>query len=383
MPVQRVPRVLAIALAVTGTLAAPGLASAAGGGCQSWTGAQPPSPGSTDNSLRGVTVLSACNAWAVGFQFDTGASQTLIEHWNGSSWTVVPSSIPGAELSLLFSIRSVSPANIWAVGQVQDALGENHALIEHWNGTTWKAVPSPDPAGSQLDGVAVVSARDVWAVGSTFTGSRSRNLILRWNGRTWKQVPAPDPGSAADNDYLTAVSASGPRDVWAVGQDIDSTTDKTVILRWNGTRWSRVPSPNPETHNDLSAVAATSPANAWAAGTAIGGGLSSTLILHWNGRAWTRVRSPGGDAGTASFLTGLAATTERNVLAVGVLTTGSAGGTLVLRWTGSAWRRMPSPNLGPSSNNLFAVAASSAGNIWAVGTFRDGPVSRALAIHCC
>src|SRR5437762_10908806 len=55
---------------------------------------------------------------------------------------------------------------------------------------TWKVVPTPGGGayGSSLSGVAVVSASDVWAVGST--GDYSP-LILRWNGSAWSTVSAP------------------------------------------------------------------------------------------------------------------------------------------------------------------------------------------------
>ena len=57
-------------------------------------------------------------------------------------------------------------------------------------------------------------------------------------------------------------------------------------------------------------------------------------------------------------------------------------GTLILRWDGSHWTRVPSPAPGINSD-LFAVAASSASNIWAVGIFSDGTSQNALAVHCC
>ena len=43
----------------------------------------------------------------------------------------------------------------------------------------------------------------------------------------------------------------------------------------------------------------------------------------------------------------------------------------------------PQPDLGPSGNTLYGVAASSAGNAWAVGIFRTGLTGLALTIHCC
>ena len=39
--------------------------------------------------------------------------------------------------------------------------------VEHWNGTSWAIVPSPNmgTGNNHLNGVAAVSASDVWAVG--------------------------------------------------------------------------------------------------------------------------------------------------------------------------------------------------------------------------
>jgi len=380
---RQVPQLVVAALIAAGTLAGAGVSSALAAGCQSWVNGQPPSPGSTDSRLRGVAVLSACDAWAVGSQIGTGASQTLIEHWDGAAWSVVPSPSPGAFLNVLYTVRATSADSIWAVGRFGSA-GGDHTLIEHWNGTVWSVVPSPGPAGSELTAVRVVSAPDVWAVGDTFDGTRSRTLIMRWNGSAWTRVASPNPGGPADSDVLAGIAATSPSNAWAVGEISDGTTFRTLILRWNGARWARIASPSPGTHSELFAVAATSAVNAWAVGAAVVRGKSDTLILHWNGKNWSRSPSPGGNAGSDSFLAGVTATSRANALAVGGYSgSGNPGRTLVLRWSGSAWRRVPSPDPGPSGNALYAVAASSAGNAWAVGIFRQGLTGLALAIHCC
>jgi hypothetical protein len=72
------------------------------------------------------------------------------------------------------------------------------------------------------------------------------------------------------------------------------------------------------------------------------------------------------------------ATTAGNVWAVGH--TGKSS--LIARWNGSNWTRVPSPNLG-SDSELFAVAGQSAGNAWAVGIFSDGGPDQTFAVHCC
>lgn len=76
---------------------------------------------------------------------------------------------------------------------------------------------SPDPGGPRVDsglsGVVATSASSAWAAGSTANGKRT--LILRWNGTAWTQVPSPSPDAA--NDGLIAVAASSAANLWAVG----------------------------------------------------------------------------------------------------------------------------------------------------------------------
>ena len=84
-------------LLAAGAFAAPGQPAASAARCQAWTGAQPASPGTLDNALNSVAVLSPCDVWAAGFDVSSdGGFQTLIEHWNGFSWAQVDSPDPGS-----------------------------------------------------------------------------------------------------------------------------------------------------------------------------------------------------------------------------------------------------------------------------------------------
>ena len=94
-----------------------------------------------------------------------------------------------------------------------------------------------------------------------------------------------------------------------------------------------------------------------------------------SGPGWS-VPVPGGPA-TSNLLSGVAATSAKNAWVVG-----TAGvGTLILRWNGARWARVPSPDVG--QDELLAVDASSASNASAVGQFSDLGVNGALAMHCC
>jgi hypothetical protein len=92
-------------------------------------------------------------------------------------------------------------------------------------------------------------------------------------------VPSPNRGGTGE---LYRIAATSARSAWAVGVNgCDGCAHpKTVILRWNGTTWTRTPSPK----GALYGVTVTSARNAWAVGYTSGFG--RTLILHWNGTAW-------------------------------------------------------------------------------------------------
>src|SRR5436190_9315067 len=53
-------------------------------------------------------------------------------------------------------------------------------------GLTWRGATSPLPPGaSELDGVAGVSASDVWAVGLAADNSITQTLAMHWDGAIW------------------------------------------------------------------------------------------------------------------------------------------------------------------------------------------------------
>jgi hypothetical protein len=121
-------------------------------------------------------------------------------------------------------VAATSATSAWAVGSTGA-----YTLIERWNGTAWKQVPSPTPtSGGSLNAVAATSGRNAWAVGSYGSGPSTRALIEHWNGTAWKQVPSPGD---AGNSSLNGVAATSATNTWAVGLP----TDSILILRCNGT----------------------------------------------------------------------------------------------------------------------------------------------------
>lgn len=182
-------------------------------------------PGQITGQLAGVTAIASNNVWAVGTTSSTKGVQTLVEHWNGTKWSVVNSSGPGQATNNLNVIAAISANNIWAAGNDSNGVtpyAQYVPLIEHWNGTKWSIVSSPQQGTSDLvNGIAAVSANNIWVVGDYRTGLDPNGpyytLIEHWNGTAWSFVNSPSPGSTA-SDPTAATTVPGTTGVWAVGE---------------------------------------------------------------------------------------------------------------------------------------------------------------------
>ena len=221
----------------------------------------------------------------------------LALHWNGHRWQQVPTASLGTMNARLDSVAVVTAKDAWAVGYAgQDT------LIEHWNGTRWLRAASPNPPGQDLLGaVTAISPDDIWAVGEDYTsgstGDTTLTLAEHWNGSSWTQVPAKNPGGTGES-YFSGVSAISPDSIWAVGvanpDPQDFAPDQTLAEHWNGSSWQVVPSPDPghgPLGNDLNDVAAISAKDAWAVGVFDGGATISAWPSTGTARSGARSRS--------------------------------------------------------------------------------------------
>jgi hypothetical protein len=227
---------------------------------------QVPGPPAPDGSaLQAVAATSATDAWAVG---SISASGPLVWHWNGTTWKNVP--LPPAIVRVVGAVRSVaatSKKNVWLV-----SLGR----IVHWNGRRWNVVSPNIGRPYDLFGVAAMSARNVFAVGST----RRRGLMLHWTGRRWRCALTTPKLPFPEGSPVVAVSASSADNAWAVGYFKAA----TLALHWNGHTWKQFMTPQAG-QGDLLQDVAVIPGSgrAWAVGDTTDVG---TLMLHWNGTAW-------------------------------------------------------------------------------------------------
>ncbi len=182
--------------------------------------------------LYSVSCPSALSCFAVGYYyFIPDAIAPLIEHWNGKAWTIMD---PSA--SYLNGVSCVSASDCDAVGDA--ALPPSQGVTAlHWNGIAWTSVaipkpPASDPRGSSFSYLTAVSCARAWncyAVGyynGFFSGIQNKTLVEHWNGSTWAIVASPNP-SGASNSQLASVSC-----VHASCTAVGNADGKTLVETW-------------------------------------------------------------------------------------------------------------------------------------------------------
>ena len=207
-------------------------------------------------------AISANDVWVVGWTGGKSGPVTLIEHWDGSTWSVVPSPNPSSTSNLLVRSYCARHEQRRAVGEFNATGGHQQTLFLQWNGTAWVQVPGDNagPNGVQffLKAVSAISSSDIWAV-----GNNSHTLAEHWNGSSWSMASTPNAGTG--DNILNAVSGTASNDVWEVGYYAFGTWKRTLVEHWNGADWTIAPSPNTDNRlNVLSGVAAISASNVWA-----------------------------------------------------------------------------------------------------------------------
>ncbi|MFG2001196.1 hypothetical protein ACGFNU_18825 [Spirillospora sp. NPDC048911] len=251
--------------------------------------------------------------------------------------------------------------------------------------TSWTVVGSPNRGTwvNALSDASATSAGNVWTVGNWYDVNlaSTRTLALRWNGSQWSSVTTPNVNNFYNELY--GVDATSVNDAWAVGAfatgqsgggNGNNGPHNTLAMHWNGSTWSRVATPNPGIQGrDLYDVEAFSTTNAWAVGYYLESGTTyETLVLHWNGTAWSQVDSPN-PANYYNQLHGVSGSGPNDIWAVGAFVDrGQPNGTrhpLAMHWNGSAWTQSDVPASGNAI--LYSVTTISPTDAWAVGS-KDG-----------
>ena len=346
--------------------------------------------GGLGSELAGVACTSPTACVAVGDQTNLFYNPVapLAERWNGTRWNVQPTPSPhGLAGSALTAVACPSAAVCIAVGFLNDRLGNPTRLFsERWNGIGWSIVPVPSPAGaarSFLGGVACTSTSACVAVGNTShsDGSPGGTLAEHWNGTRWSIMPTPNP-PGAPGAYLPSVSCPSPSLCIAVGSRTDSHGTPTGALaeRWDGTHWTIVPTPKPTgaPGAELDGIACTSSSACLAAGALDYPKQQTPLAERWDGTHWTILSTPKTPGAQGGVLSGVACTSETACTIAGLAFTNSLPYVYADRWNGARFTFQSTPALpGAFDVGNPGVACPTASSCMAVGaftnTFPNGP----------
>ncbi len=369
--------IIALAFLLPGT----GIASAAAiTNCGQWNVVSSPNAKAV-NVLTSITAISANDVWAAGYS--GGSSfKPLLEHWDGSSWQIVAS--PIIRNRVLFGIAAVSTNDVWAVGN-NEQQSNGKPLTEHWNGSQWSIVSSPNKsAGVRLFGVTATSSNDIWAVGLyaiVSNGSEYFALIEHWNGSQWHIVYSPQQ---PQNDSLAGISAVSSTDIWAVGATYGIYPHvMTLTIHGDGTHWNIVSSPGVGKISQLNGVASVSTNDVWAVGQSGNSSSPNSLIEHWDGSKWSISKDPGSSM-SGTILKSVAALSPNNVWAVGQYTNQSGvSQTFIEHWDGNQWSIVSSPNVGSANNSLSGVnGLPGTTQVWAVGNYTNQGTNTLIESYC-
>jgi hypothetical protein len=155
-----------------------------------------------DNSGAGAAL--ACPSTRSCAAVGTHHHRPVAARWNGRTWTLTPLPLPVASrserrYSELTSVSCPTSTICVAVGRASGG-GLGSPLIERWNGSRWRVVPT-GLRGGELDSVSCASATSCMAVGSMYQRASfvGRGLALRLGvaRQTPTRVTLPNvPGAA-------------------------------------------------------------------------------------------------------------------------------------------------------------------------------------------
>jgi len=289
-----------------------------------------------------------------------------------AGWSIQSAPVPkGSTGSFLNADACTSGHACIAVGGYTGKSG-GFPMAERWTGAKWsiQKVPAPtvSPTGSKVASSAVndvscTSSSDCIAVGGyRDEGGGKFTLAWRWNGNKWSILPTPHPSNVFGNQ-LVSVSCTSGSACTAVGdaaKNSDEVGAEPLAERWNGKRWSFQKTKNPPDPGPLSDVSCTA-GGCVAVGSYIdGSGNTLTFAEGWDGKSWSMQTTQNPGLGVDDMLSGVSCSTSACTAVGQYLSNGSGVVPLAERWNGSTWsvQQMPPPK-GAKGNDLFDVSCTS------------------------
>ena len=257
-----------------------------------------------------------------GHVYASGPNAGSMTLFDGTTWSAIPSSVPNGTQGIF----GLSDNNVYAAGGNFAGL----AYVLHYDGTQWSQMAGV-PQDQFITGVWASSPNNVYA-------TRIDGSVLHYDGSSWTATPVL-PGIRLE--YIFGTSAT---DIYAVGHVYPAGTN--YITHFNGTSWSTTVS----TNLNLGKPWASSPADVWV--PASGG-----VILHYDGSSWSQVATP-----ATNDLLAVWGTSPTELIAVG-------DGGAAVHFDGYAWTALQTN----TTVRLTGIWGGAPGNYYASG-FTPGTI---------
>jgi hypothetical protein len=278
------------------------------------------------------------------------------------AWRVV-STVTSAHASVMLTgIAALSARDAWAVGTAQGTSAAVPVVVR-WNGKTWRKASLPRSARTALGGgaesVAATSASDVW-----ISGLRG---WARWDGHGWRsgRLPVAHRGESGQSGQLLVFS---PSDAWLIGTYTVASSEHSFARRFDGRGWRTMPAPG----ITGAAVSASSASAICAVNGNYGSGDDVvTKVVCWNGHRWNSVPLPASMSAASAILASILVRSARDIWVGGSANASSTG--LAAHWNGHSWQveNLPSvTTLGVDA--LTELTSDGHGGMWARGSCECG-----------
>ncbi|QQS10075.1 MAG: hypothetical protein IPK69_05505 [Phycisphaerales bacterium] len=282
----------------------------------------------THDDGNGSALFVAGNFTVIG-----GKTIRGLARYDGHDWTQLSVGLNGNVFDL-----AVYNGQLFAAGQFTQASGQpTMANIVRWNGTNWAPFGTGTAAGANNVVNSMVNFNgSLYAAGSfTSIGGTAISRVARWDGTSWNPV-----GAGFDNTVTTlkVLNRNGTPTLWAAGSFLNSgATPVARVATFDGTNWVPVADGFNNTVNAL----AEFDGSIYAGGTFTNSGvIAANRIARFDGTSWNDVAA--GVNNTVNALVPF-----NNGLIVGGAFTQAgivANTSRFVRWTGTAWQALETPN---------------------------------------
>ena len=353
----------------------------------SWSIQPTPAPaGSSYYGLNQVSCVSATWCMAVGKRT---LNSPMAEQWDGKEWKILEMpSVVGENSTSIFDVSCLSSTECWAVGSSSGNSGQPKALVEVWDGVSWK-LQSLSVSGSTASRLASVSCKPIACFATGFyrdaAGTQLALSFKRSSGGEWTQLATPSPSGAIDVT-LSGVSCSSGKTCTAVGNYRIGALGQPVSLaeRFEGGAW-KIHAPIVPSGAKSSQLQQVDCIGSECIATGSYTNSSGTLVLQaqrWKGAGWSLMSTPSPVGFVSESLNSVSCAAENDCMAVGNYTNGSGVGlTLSEHWDGKEWKLIETQNVaGKESNGLTGISCAAKALCTAVGSTSEAGYTKLQAL---